>query len=350
MEREQREMEEERQKEERRRQLEVARQVLEAIRRRDKQFFGFLQEGEKRGFEPEEVEIALSTVGNDLHGPISWLVNELPHLLQTIAQLAAKCGQYDYANWQSLGTFGDIETRKYFIECQGDQESTIKAMCEARLKDIIEVRESVNVPHAAICTALMESNGDVLKAIVYLQSTLLQPFVNRIWQEEQQSSDDESENDGLKRRHIPKKVKELVVQDDLDRERRVRVLYAEYNMFSWGRAELAIRLIDERDDQCEYNISDVVDAVEAHQDCQRARDYLRQECPVCMSNFPRDKMISMSICQCSICKTCFVTQFSIVIKEKSLKHMVCPVCGKPSMDDDEVVALHFQTLTAMVSF
>ena len=64
----------------------------------------------------------------------------------------------------------------------------------------------------------MESNGDVLKAIVYLQSTLLQPFVNRIWQEEQQSSDDESENDGLKRRHIPKKVKELVVQDDLDRE------------------------------------------------------------------------------------------------------------------------------------
>ena len=61
-------------------------------------------------------------------------------------------------------------------------------------------------------------------------------------------------------------------------------------MFSWGRAELAIRLIDERDDQCEYNISDVVDAVEAHQDCQRARDYLRQECPVCMSNFPRDKV------------------------------------------------------------
>ena len=64
----------------------------------------------------------------------------------------------------------------------------------------------------------MESSGDVLKAIGYLQSTLLQPFVDRIWQEEQLSSDDESENDGLKRRRIPKKAKELVVQKDLNHE------------------------------------------------------------------------------------------------------------------------------------
>ena len=30
--------------------------------------------------------------------------------------------------------------------------------------------------------------------------------------------------------------------------------------------------------------------------------------------------------------------------------MVCPMCGKPSMDDEDAVELHFQTLSFMVSF
>ena len=72
-----------------------------------------------------------------------------------------------------------------------------------------------NFKHAGVCMHLMQTNGDVGKAVVHLQNALLQPFVDRIWQEEQFSSDDESEVDGLKRKLIPTSVKELAQIKDV---------------------------------------------------------------------------------------------------------------------------------------
>ena len=60
-------------------------------------------------------------------------------------------------------------------------------------------------------------------------------------------------------------------------------------------------------------------------------------------------MISLPMCQCSLCRSCLKNHFSIVIKEKTVKHLVCPLCSEPSMDDQQAADLHFQMLSAIVS-
>ena len=67
-------------------------------------------------------------------------------------------------------------------------------------------------------------------------------------------------------------------------------------MKSWGRASLALRLLDEREDECSYGVSDVVDAVEAYQEYERANDFLNQECLICTFKYPRNKVYAFIYC------------------------------------------------------
>ena len=52
-------------------------------------------------------------------------------------------------------------------------------------------------------------------------------------------------------------------------------------MKSWGRAEVAIRLID-----MGYNVEDSIEAAIAYGDLERSLGYLQQECPICYDQKP----------------------------------------------------------------
>jgi hypothetical protein len=228
MERRQREMEKDRQRrqleerqkeeEERLRKQEAERLKEETIKQNDRKFFSFLKEGETNGFSPEEVEVALTVAGDDAAGPVTWLVEQLPGVLDMVAELATKHGQKQYPRLGGLGTFGTEETRTYFLNHGGNYDETVKALCEARKEQTDELKQLGNFKHAYVCQHLSQAKGDVGKALVHLQAALLQPFVDRIWQEEEFSSGDEPEVDGLKKKLIPKSVKELAKSKEVGTE------------------------------------------------------------------------------------------------------------------------------------
>ncbi len=59
-------------------------------------------------------------------------------------------------------------------------------------------------------------------------------------------------------------------------------------------------------------------------------------------------MVVMPACGCALCKECFITNFEMVIKEKSFKHFNCPMCGKPDLSNCEEQDMNIELFVAMV--
>ena len=60
-------------------------------------------------------------------------------------------------------------------------------------------------------------------------------------------------------------------------------------------------------------------------------------------------MVCMPACGESLCKGCFKTHFEIAIKEKSVKHFNCPICGLPDLgNNDQTLEMNLQLFVAMV--
>lgn len=89
-----------------------------------------------------------------------------------------------------------------------------------------------------------------------------------------------------------------------------RRLLALYDLPSWGRCELVLSLLLEPD--VSYSLEDVVHAVKESHDKDFIRRLLNNECPICLSIFPRSKVGSPVMClllsQCNHKKdiSCFI--------------------------------------------
>lgn len=60
-------------------------------------------------------------------------------------------------------------------------------------------------------------------------------------------------------------------------------------------------------------------------------------------------MVCMPACGESLCKSCFRQHFEIVIKEGSVKHFTCPICGLPDLANaDQTQEMNLQLFVAMV--
>ncbi|TSN21233.1 E3 ubiquitin-protein ligase RNF31 [Bagarius yarrelli] len=121
---------------------------------------------------------------------------------------------------------------------------------------------------------------------------LLEPFHKRMW------------SDG------PEPTIDI---DHPDKQRVCRRLLAMYNLPSWGRCELALSLL--RDPGAPYTLEDVVQAMQ-----------------------------SLTSCQCSVCCDCFKQHFTIAVRDKHIRDMVCPVCSEPDINDPEHLNSYFSTL------
>ncbi|CAJ0937961.1 unnamed protein product [Ranitomeya imitator] len=45
-----------------------------------------------------------------------------------------------------------------------------------------------------------------------------------------------------------------------------------------------------------------------------------------------EKFVKMTHCNCAFCEMCFIHHFSSIIKEKSIIHVVCPICKMPDLE------------------
>uniref|UniRef100_A0A3B4AFV4 RING-type domain-containing protein n=1 Tax=Periophthalmus magnuspinnatus TaxID=409849 RepID=A0A3B4AFV4_9GOBI len=55
-------------------------------------------------------------------------------------------------------------------------------------------------------------------------------------------------------------------------------------------------------------------------------------------------MQSLTSCQCSVCCGCFQQHFTIAVRDKHIRDMVCPVCWEPDINDPETLNSYFSTL------
>lgn len=61
-------------------------------------------------------------------------------------------------------------------------------------------------------------------------------------------------------------------------------------------------------------------------------------------------MQSLTSCQCSVCCGCFQQHFTIAVRDKHIRDMVCPVCWEPDINDPEHLNSYFSTLDIQVGF
>lgn len=59
-------------------------------------------------------------------------------------------------------------------------------------------------------------------------------------------------------------------------------------------------------------------------------------------------MQSLTSCQCSVCCGCFQQHFTIAVRDKHIRDMVCPVCWEPDINDPEHLNSYFSTLDIQV--
>ncbi|KAK6299661.1 hypothetical protein J4Q44_G00296940 [Coregonus suidteri] len=304
-----------------------------------------IREGEKKGVGPEEVYAALCFSGGSNVNPCDWLKSELPHLLDEICAMAASAALQNYKAGVSgpqdnteqdggsteqqspsvlLGEgvqLSRVEAKQAWLAAGGDTERAVRQLLRDRQVKMRELR-SLGFREASQCEeALRLSGGEVQGALSVLQRPLLEPFHQRIWSDTLEAPIDAKSP---------------------DKQRMCRRLLALYELPSWGRCELALSLLQEPEAQ--YSLEDVIQAVRESQDREFLRRLLNNECPCCLSIFPHSKMQSLTSCQCSVCHECFTQHFTIAVRDKHIRDMVCPVCAGPDINDPEHLDSYFSTL------
>ncbi|XP_044031747.1 E3 ubiquitin-protein ligase RNF31-like [Siniperca chuatsi] len=301
-----------------------------------------IREAEKCGVSPEEVYAAILCGGNNTK-PCDWLTSELPHLLDEICAMAASV-QLNYKAGDS-GTqpvverdgeeseqsgpnvtgegvkLSRAEAKLAWLAAGGDTDRAVRQLLRDRQVKMRELH-SLGFRDVSQCEeALRLSGGEVKGALSLLQRPLLEPFHQRIWT------------------HLPEPP---IDPKHPDKQRMCRRLLALYDLPSWGRCELVLSLLQEPD--VTYSLEDVVQAVKESHDKDFIRRLLNNECPCCLCIFPRSKMQSLTSCQCSVCHECFGQHFTIAVRDKHIRDMVCPVCSEPDINDPEQLDSYFSTL------
>uniref|UniRef100_A0A8C7I1P6 E3 ubiquitin-protein ligase RNF31-like n=1 Tax=Oncorhynchus kisutch TaxID=8019 RepID=A0A8C7I1P6_ONCKI len=208
--------------------------------------------------------------------------------------------------WLSAGG----ETERAARQSLRDRHAKVKELCSLGFNDEARCQE-----------VLRQNGGEVRGALSLLQRPLLEPFHQRMWSDQPEPTIDINHP---------------------DKQRVCRRLLAVYDLPSWGRCELALSLLQER--TAPYSLDDVVQAVRESQDRDFIRRVLAKECPICLSEFPHSKMQSLTSCQCSVCCGCFQQHFTIAVRDKHIRDMVCPVCWEPDINDPEHLNSYFSTL------
>nr|XP_023865712.1 E3 ubiquitin-protein ligase RNF31 isoform X1 [Salvelinus alpinus]XP_023865713.1 E3 ubiquitin-protein ligase RNF31 isoform X1 [Salvelinus alpinus] len=300
-----------------------------------------IRDGEKKGVSPEEVYTGMRVSGDGNILPCDWLKAELPHLLDQICATASSSRAADLKagqNQNGTGTAEDTgveeeqtrgrgvtlsraEAKLAWLSAGGDTERAAKQALRDRHSKVKELCSLGFTDEVRCQEVLRQSEGEVRGALSLLQRPLMEPFHQRMWSDQPEPPIDINHP---------------------DKQRVCRRLLAVYDLPSWGRCELALSLLQER--TAPYSLDDVVQAVRESHDRDFIRRVLAKECPICLSDFPHSKMQSLTSCQCSVCCGCFQQHFTIAVRDKHIRDMVCPVCWEPDINDPEHLNSYFSTL------
>ncbi|XP_029437829.1 E3 ubiquitin-protein ligase RNF31 isoform X2 [Rhinatrema bivittatum] len=292
----------------------------ERLREDGQQLVNMIRVGEANGLQPEEVFCAVQYSGTEV--PVHWLQTELPFVLGTVVELATQTREA--RDEGAVGAVTQEEAKKAWLACDGNIEEAAQFCARERKRKVREIRALGFTDQEQILQTLYMNSGDVTKAVTDLQRQLLAPFHIRLWQDQEPQFNFTMS----------------------DKQALVRRVLAVYSLPSWGRAELVVSLMQEPNRS--YELQDIVEAVRQSHDKDFIRRMLAQECAVCSLELPRNRMQSLTSCECTICPECFKMHFTIAVKEKHIKDMVCPSCNEPEISDEAELLNYFSTLDILL--
>nr|XP_020664984.1 E3 ubiquitin-protein ligase RNF31-like [Pogona vitticeps] len=299
-------------------QEEAERRRQEKLREDGQKMVAMIREAEAFGVAPEMVAAALRYSGAEL--PLAWLNSELPCVLEGMAELATQRGEQEPGG--GLGVITRKEVQAAWVESQGDVDEAVARCLATRRNKIQELKALGFEERGPVLEALYQNNGELWRALVPLQRRVLEPFHQQLWEEKEPPIDV----------HCP------------DRQALLRRLLASLSLPSWGRAELVVSLMLEQPADGGWELADIVEAVKASPSRDFIKRLLNWECAVCSLALPRNKMQSLTSCECTICPECFALHFTIAVKEKHITDLVCPACSEPEISDEKELLSYFSTL------
>ncbi|KAM6453084.1 E3 ubiquitin-protein ligase RNF31 isoform 2-T3 [Liasis olivaceus] len=296
---------------------EAEHQRQEKLREDGQKMVTMIREAESVGVAPEMVAAALCYSGAEL--PLAWLNSELPCVLEGMAELATQRGEKEPGGGLGAITLQEVQTA--WVASRGDVDEAVSRCLSARRSKVRELKALGFEEQGPVLQALYQNNGDLWRALVQLQRARLAPFHQRLWESEDPPMDF----------HTP------------DRQALLRRLLASLSLPSWGRAELVVSLMLEQPNEG-WELADIVEAVKASPSRDFIKRLLSWECAVCSLALPRNKMQSLTSCECTICPECFALHFTIAVKEKHITDLVCPACSEPEISDETELLNYFSTL------
>ncbi|XP_038067939.1 uncharacterized protein LOC119737561 [Patiria miniata] len=281
-----------------------------------------LRAAEGAGYFPEEVVAASEQMqgsNSEATNELQWLEENWDNYVSTVTTMATNHLKKEIG--KSFSKVRSQDASQALRKHYGNVEKAVEE-CVTEIQKRVLSLVDLGFSHKRVCELLSTCDGGVDEVLIKLHQERAAEFVARIWAAENSASQ-------------KKQVVDLgVCRDNESKERRLRILLAEYDLSSWGRAETAATLIDRN----KYDFDDAITAAGQCGDLERAKQYLEKECQVCFAEFPMNKLSTLSHCQCLICSGCLEGYFNEIITNRNIMKAACPVCDKPDLrrNDPEV--------------
>ncbi|KAK6982277.1 E3 ubiquitin-protein ligase rnf31, partial [Biomphalaria glabrata] len=313
-----------------------------------------VKKADQEGFDVEAVKVALTFCELQAMTPLDWLRANWKKNVEKVMEMAAQIGNNQQCN--NVGELTEEEAGEAYISCHGNIREAAQ-YCADKRSALFEYLSNVGeFPREEILQCMFQCQGNQKLSEAQLQRSNLQQFHDRIWAQKDPSQftltdlNNPDVCNSLSTSVIGHSDFQRMIKDrNIPCERRIRLVLVEGSLKSWGRAELVIKLLDSDQLNNEsITLEDIVEAVRNCRDRQSAIAYLQQECQLCFTLFPMSKIRSLNFCQCKMCQECLSENFTVVIREKHVRHWTCPLCSMPDLSDVEVASDYLQFLTLLL--
>ncbi|XP_061661101.1 E3 ubiquitin-protein ligase RNF31-like isoform X3 [Syngnathoides biaculeatus] len=295
------------------------------------------KEAEKRGISPEEVYAALRVCDGSGADPCDWQASELPHLLDEICAMAASVHASVSAGGEGV-KLSRAEAKQAWLETGGDAERAVERLLRDRQ---MKRRPPVRGGPAA---KRRRGEGGPVRAAAPPAGRLPQAHLERAArgargpQPPRQRADVPSSAGAVR----PAQLGAL-------RADPVAAARAGRGLLAGGRGASGQGVARPRLHQAgpHQRVSVLPEHLPPQQGLTRKRNYRAVNVHLTSGSCfwtARAQMQSLTSCQCSVCLECFTQHFTITVRDKHIRDMVCPICRGPDINDPEQLDSYFSTL------
>ncbi|XP_013410818.1 uncharacterized protein LOC106173998 [Lingula anatina] len=321
---------------------------LEALRTEGSSIIKLLRDLDEGAYDSDEIDLALD-MRKEGQNPKNWLEEDWESIIETLLVYYQQAG--DKMEGENLGRLSSLEAKAALKKHGGNVQAALTECIESRKEKYTDLAHGSEFKREQILEALHQNKGDVEEALKQLNKEVLHPFLASVWAGREEEERDEIEGTNNERSiHDEQHIKDVIFNKDVDEERRIRLLLVEGNLQGWERGKLALKIADNIDDlEGSPTLEEVVDASKnSNGTYQEAIKYLQTECMVCFEKQPMNRIRTLALCHCYICRECLKQGFEVYIKDRHVKDWVCPNCNEPDIDDEDIASRHFQFLDLML--